>query len=257
MPNQQPIETQLNKHLSQLYDKFLKRPHESAESKQSYSDNACCQLVAAEFYKHFIDNDTRETDFMEQMKLIKNFKDFMLIQKQLKDQQPQMQELSQTLANFNIKGIELPCQYVINHDEPRPETVKMIEKIKPVVNRTGHNEKKIEFKCNDGKSYAFALVPFNNVKATDQFDKFLSEERATQLKVVTNMLFNKHKESKRRGLKLYASPRQLVQGVRLVKDNLQFADLQSTHDYLLLERGIDPDMALLMHIEQVKDILDK
>jgi len=167
-----------------------------------------------------------------------------------------MQELSQTLANFHTKGIELPCQYVISYDEPRPETVKMIEKIKPVVNRTGHNEKKIEFKCNDGKSYAFALIPFNNVKDTEKFDKFLSEERATQLKVITNMMFDKHKESKRRGLKLYAAPRLLVQGVRLVKDNLQFADLQSTHDYLLLERGIDPDMALLMHIEQVKDILE-
>jgi len=86
----------------------------------------------------------------------------------------------------------------------------MIEKIKPVINRTSHNEKKIEFKCNDGKSYAFALVPYNNVKQCEQFDRFMSEERSTQLKVITNMVFDQHKESKRRGLKLYAAPRLLV-----------------------------------------------
>jgi hypothetical protein len=219
-----PIEAELNKHLSQLYEKFLKKNHVTDQTQlkpNNYSENACCQIIAPEFYKHFIIKDTQEKSFLEQMKLIKNFKDFMLIQKQLKDQQPQLQELSQNLANFHTKGIELPCQYVFNFDEPRPESIKMIEKIKPVINRTGHNEKKIEFKCNDGKSYAFALIPFNNnIKATEQFDKFLSEERATQLKVVTNMLFDKHKESKRRGLKLYAAPRILVQGVRLVKDNL-------------------------------------
>ena len=132
-----------------------------------YAENACCQLIAKEFYDLLINEDTREKDFLEQMKLVKNFKDFFIIQKQLKDQQPQLQELSQNLANFSIKGIELPGQYVLSFDEPRPETVKMIEKIKPVINRTSHNEKKIEFKCNDGKSYAFALVPYNNVKNSE------------------------------------------------------------------------------------------
>ena len=148
---------------------------------------------------------------------------------------------------------------MLNTDEPRPENIKLIEKIKPVINRNGQNqnEKKIEFKCNDGKSYAFAILPFNSVKPENQFEKFLSDERATQLKVIINMMFDKHKESKRRGLKLYAAPKILVMGVRLVKDNLQFADFQSTHDYLLMERGLDPDMALLMHIEQVKDILEE
>ena len=64
-------------------------------------------------------------------------------------------------------------------DEPRPEQIKLIEKIKPVINRTGHNEKKIEFKCNDGKSYAFAILPFINVKTENQFEKYLSDERST------------------------------------------------------------------------------
>ena len=47
------------------------------------------------------------------------------------------------------------------------------------------------------------------------------------------MLFKKHKESARRGVKFYAAPQVLFPGSKLVQDDLTFGDLQETHDYLL------------------------
>ena len=68
------------------------------------------------------------------------------------------------------------------------------------------------------------------------------------------MIFKKHKESARRGVKFYAAPQVLCPGSKLVQDDLTFGDLQETHDYLLQEAGLDPDQALLLDIQHVLDI---
>ena len=46
----------------------------------------------------------------------------------------------------------------------------------------------------------------------------------------------------------------MLQYNRLVQDDKTFGDLQETHDYLLQERGLDLDMALLLQLQHVKDI---
>lgn len=48
-----------------------------------------------------------------------------------------------------------------------------------------------------------------------EYDNFCSEERVTQLKVISNMIFSKHKESMRRGIKFYAAPKILLPGIKL------------------------------------------
>ena len=70
------------------------------------------------------------------------------------------------------------------------------------------------------------------------------------------MLLKKNKESARRGIKYYAAPQVLFPGCKLVQDDLSFGDLQETHDYLLQERGLDPDMALLLEIQHCQDLFE-
>ena len=73
--------------------------------------------------------------------------------------------------------------------EPLPEKVLTIERLEPVVHRTTLSEKKIQFKCNNGKSYAFTLSTFQNNSTETDYLQFLSNERVTQLKLISNMLF--------------------------------------------------------------------
>lgn len=47
------------------------------------------------------------------------------------------------------------------------------------------------------------------------------------------MIFNKHKETMRRGVKFYVPIKLLMPGNKLIQDDLTFTDLQETHDYLL------------------------
>jgi hypothetical protein len=67
----------------------------------------------------------------------------------------------------------------------------------------------------------------------------------------------KNKESARRGIKYYAAPQVLFASCKLVQDDITFGDLQETHDYLLQERGLDPDMALHLELQHVLDMFEK
>ena len=111
------------------------------------------------------------------------------------------------------------------------------------------NEKRLQFKCNNSKSYAFSVIQLLSLK---DYEDYCSDERVTQLKVISNMIFNKHKESIRRGVKFHATQQVLFQGFKMMQDDLTFADFQSAHDYLLEERGLDPDLGLLLMIEKLQ-----
>lgn len=64
-----------------------------------------------------------------------------------------------------------------------------------------------------------------------------------------NMLFLRHKESTRRGVKFHVAPRTLLPGSKMTQEDLSFTDFQETHDYLLLEQGVDQDSALLSQLD--------
>jgi hypothetical protein len=68
------------------------------------------------------------------------------------------------------------------------------------------------------------------------------------------MLFLRHKESTRRGVKFHVAPRTLLPGSKMTQEDLSFTDFQETHDYLLLEQGIDQDSALLSQLDQINKI---
>ena len=63
----------------------------------------------------------------------------------------------------------------------------MIEKMGHEIKRMGQKEKKIKFMCTNNKNYHFSLGIAGGNK---DYKMFLSQERVTQLKVVTNMLLN-------------------------------------------------------------------
>ena len=73
------------------------------------------------------------------------------------------------LANFQTKGIELPGQHIMTASnviagEPLPERAILIEKFEPAVFRSGIDQKKVHFKCNNGKIYAFVVTSVQSNK---------------------------------------------------------------------------------------------
>ena len=95
---------------------------------------------------------------------------------------------------------------MLSEVEPRPENAIIIERMGPTIQRSGHKDKKINFRCTNGKSYYFTLTQC----ASKDFKTQLQLERVTQLKVVSNMILKRHKESARRGVKFYAAPQVLA-----------------------------------------------
>jgi hypothetical protein len=143
--------------------------------------------------------------------------------------------------------------------EPLPERAILIEKFEPAVFRSGIDQKKVHFKCNNGKIYAFVVtsVQSNKNRNAKELQMFNSDERLIQLKVISNLLFLRHKESAKRGIKFHVAPTFLLPSAKLTQDDLTCIDLQETHDYLLQERGLDPDLAMLMQIEHLEKIFSE
>lgn len=71
------------------------------------------------------------------------------------------------------------------------------------------------------------------------------------------MIFQRHKETLRRGVKFYVPSKLIMYLSKLSQDDLTFQDFQETHDFLLQEKGVDPDIALLLQIRWVRHLLDR
>ena len=52
----------------------------------------------------------------------------------------------------------------------------------------------------------------------------MSDDRVNQMKLVMNMLFLRHKESTRRGIKFHVAPRTLLPGSKMTQEDLSFTD---------------------------------
>lgn len=53
--------------------------------------------------------------------------------------------------------MELPDQYIISAQEPLPEKVITIERFDQTVHRSGTMDKKIQFRCSNGKALAYTF----------------------------------------------------------------------------------------------------
>lgn len=142
-----------------------------------------------------------------------------------------LDEVFPNLANYSTKGIELPGQHIMTASnviagEPLPERAILIEKFEPAVFRSGVDQKKVHFKCNNGRIYAFVVSSISKLKTmAKELLKFHSDERLIQLKVISNLLFLRHKESARRGIKFYVAPKLLLPFSKLTQDDLTCIDL--------------------------------
>ena len=84
--------------------------------------------------------------------------------------------------------------------------------------RSGLTFRKLVFKGSNQKNY-----PFSTSRA-DADVRICSEERATQLKVLMNMIFQRHKETLRRGVKFCVPSKLVMWFSRLSQDDLTFQD---------------------------------
>lgn len=66
-----------------------------------------------------------------------------------------------------------------------------------------------------------------------------------------NMIFQRHKETLRRGVKFYVPSKLVMYLSKLSQEELTFQEFHETHDFLLQEKGVDPDIALLLQIRWV------
>lgn len=58
-----------------------------------------------------------------------------------------------------------------------PEKVVTIEKIDQTVHRAGIIDKKVQFKCSNGKALAYTFSTLNNQKLENDYNQNMSEER--------------------------------------------------------------------------------
>ena len=53
-------------------------------------------------------------------------------------------------------------------------------------------------------------------------------------------------------MKFYVPSKSIMYLSKLSQDDLSFQDFHETHDFLLQEKGVDPDIALLLQIRWVR-----
>jgi hypothetical protein len=193
--NRQDVHASVRSFLGRLYRNYLDDGARSA--------SPLLRALAPGFQADFLDDRTRETCILKALLRLKNLKDFLLSTINSRDQTTHLEELSPCLAHFNRRAIEIPGQHVLSEAEPLPQRTVYLDRFESLVQRSGLNHRKVVFKGNNSKGYPFSASP-----ATD-YARICSEERATQLKVLMNMIFQRHKETLRRGVK-FCVPSKLI-----------------------------------------------
>jgi hypothetical protein len=56
----------------------------------------------------------------------------------------------------------------------------------------------------------------------EEFAKFTAEERLSQIKILMNQLFRKHKETVRRGVRFYVPMKALISRAKITQEDMQF-----------------------------------
>jgi hypothetical protein len=243
--NRPDVEARCRRFLERLYRSFL-------QDSSARAASPLLRALAPGFAADFLTESTREPCIMKSLLRLKNLKDFLLSTINSRDQTMHLEELSPLLAHFNRRAIEIPGQHVVSEAEPLPQRTVYLDRFDSLVHRSGLNQRKIVFKGSNSKSYPFTASPATGAT----YACFCSEERATQLKVLMNMIFQRHKETLRRGVKFYVPSKLIMYLSKLSQDALTFQDFQETHDFLLQEKGVDPDIALLLQIRWVRQLLD-
>ena len=176
------------------------------------------RALAPGFSADFRDEATREPCILKTLLRLKNLKDFLLATINSRDQTLHLEELSPLLAHFNRRGIEIPGQHLVSETEPLPQRIVFIDRFDSLVHRSGLNQRKIVFKGNNSKSYPFTASP------AKCYQTFQTEEKVTQLKVLMNMIFQRHKETLRRGVKFYVTSKLIMYLSKLSQDSISFQD---------------------------------
>jgi hypothetical protein len=245
--NRADVDSSYRRFLDRLYKSFLQ---DSSARSAASPISPILRALAPGFQADFLAESTREPCIMQALLRLKNLKDFLLSTINSRDQTMHLEELSPLLAHFNRRAIEIPGQHVVSEAEPLPQRTVYLDRFDSLVHRSGLNQRKIIFKGSNSKTYPFTASPATG------YAGFCSEERATQLKVLMNMIFQRHKETLRRGVKFYVPSKLIMYLSKLSQDALTFQDFQETHDFLLQEKGVDPDIALLLQIRWVRQLLE-
>lgn len=223
------------------------------EGRSQRASSPLLQALRPSFRENFLDESTREPSILKGLLRLKNLKDFLLSNINSREQTQHLEELSPLLAHMSRRAIEIPGQHVLSETEPLPQYTVYLDRFEPLVHRCGLSQRKIVFKGSNGKNYPFSASPANERSHLCG----LSEERVIQLKVLMNMIFQRHKETLRRGAKFCVPSKFLWIISKLSSDAMTFQDFQETHDFLLQEKGVDPDIALLLRIRAVRQCLER
>jgi hypothetical protein len=97
------------------------------------------------------------------------------------------------------------------------------------------------------------MQPFT--KMQEDYQKHMADERLNQVKILMNSHFRSHKDTVRRGVKFYVPIKALVFRAKLNQDDQQFQSLQEIYDFLLQERGIDPNQAFNIQVRKLEEFI--
>eukprot|EP00347_Sterkiella_histriomuscorum_P010775 403374964 len=231
--------------LAQIKDRYLR--------EENVANSVVLQQLRQILINDFLNEETKEKEITEIIRRLKNLKDFLHRKLSLAEQKTNLEQISPYLANFNEKGVELHGQYMVIDQEPQPQNTIYIQKFEPVIYRSGVTTKKIVIKGSNQRAYGFTISFVSN---KEECLKHFQDERVLQIKMIMNQIFQKHKESIRRGLKFSVPIKCLLQRCKLTQDDNQFGQMIEIHDYLLQERGLDSDLAFNIQLRKVKEVFE-
>lgn len=218
------------------FNNFLNQLHQRFFTPQQLAASPLLSELQASFERDFINPATKETNFVMLIRRLKNLKDFLHKRISLTEQRSFLELMSPLLANFNEKGVELPGQFMVSENEPLPQNTIYIQKFEHNLLKGNYTiggalmSKRITMVCSNQRKYSFSVTQQTNFK--DDFAKALSDDRVSQLKLIMNMIFRRHKETMKRGVKFYVPIKALLFRVKLVQDDSHFQSMQEIHDFL-------------------------
>ncbi|KAI4314757.1 hypothetical protein L6164_027634 [Bauhinia variegata] len=189
------------------------------------------------------------SELTERLKHWKN-----VLQSNVEDRFPAVLKLeneSRVLRDFHVIDVEVPGQYFIDQEVAPDHTVKL-ERVAPdipIVRRHGSSFRRLTLIGSDGSQRHFIVQ-------TSLTPNARSDERILQLFRVMNLMFDKHKESRRRHICIHTPIIIPVWSqVRMVEDDLMYSTFLEVYENHCARNDREADLPITYFKEQLNQAI--
>ncbi|XP_075498359.1 LOW QUALITY PROTEIN: SAGA complex/NuA4 acetyltransferase complex subunit TRA1-like [Primulina tabacum] len=189
------------------------------------------------------------TDLTERLKHWKN-----ILQSNVEDRFPavlKLEDESKGLEEYYAVDVEIPGQYFTDKEVAPDHTVKLdrVGADVPIVRRHGSSFRRLTLMGSDGSKRHFIVQ-------TSLTPNARSDERILQLFRVMNLMFDKHKESRRRHISIHTPIIIPVWSqVRMVEDDLMYSTFLEVYENHCARNDREADLPITYFKEQLNQAI--